>query len=343
MAAGRVSYAGLADWTARAFVRCGMEDDLARRGAETLVRSDARGIATHGVIRVKAYSDKLRAGQLRARPKTKAETVNGVMHFHADRGLGPAVATLAVDAAVERARETGSVITVMREIGHMAALGIYALRAAEAGMLCLVMQATPRVMGLPGTRVGAIGNNPFAFASPVPGGPPLVFDIASAAVARSNIVRAARASEPIPPGWALDADGRPTTDSKAALQGAQLPMAGHKGIGIAMMVECLAGSLSGIRPPAPDSPEGVGTPVSAAAFMLTINPALAAYGGGYAAHIADWIALYKNATGDGARYPGERAAKMEAECRAQGIALADVTAGDLVKIGADIGVKFDLC
>ena len=341
-AASLVPYDKLAFWVQEVFRRCGMEEDLARHGAETLVRADARGIGTHGVIRVKAYSEKLKAGSLKARPEVRFETVNGVLHCHAGRGLGPAVGKLAVEASIDRARETGAVITVAREIGHMAALGMYALRAAEAGMLCLVMQATPRVMGLPGTRVGAIGNNPFAFASPVPSGPPLVFDIASAAVARSRIARAADAGEPVPEGWALDAEGQPTTDAKAAMEGAQLPMAGHKGIGIAMMVECLAGSLSGVRPPAPDSPEGVGTPASAGVFMMTINPQLAAIGDGYAGHVDEWIALYKQASGRDARYPGERAAQREAESRANGMPLPPAVFRDLVTIGENIGLHFDL-
>ena len=332
----------LTDWVTRVFQFRGMDERLARYAAETLVRADARGVATHGVIRVKAYSDKLANGQLNARPRVRFANSHAVVHCHADRGLGPAVGVVVTDAMIERARDQGAAIAVIAEIGHLAALGIYALRAAEAGMVCLMMQATPRVMGLPGTRVGAIGNNPFAFASPMPDGPPLVFDIASAAVARSRIARAVRDGEAIPAGWALDAEGAPTTDASQAMQGAQLPMAGHKGIGIAMMVECLAGSLSGIRPPLPCSPEGVGTPSRAGAFMLMIDPRQTAVDNGYAAHVEEWIAAYKNASVAGARYPGERAAAMEAESRQHGIRLAAETRRDLVKIGMEIDLPFDL-
>jgi LDH2 family malate/lactate/ureidoglycolate dehydrogenase len=338
----RAPYAALVGWVERVFERCGMARELARLGAETLVRADARGIATHGVIRVRTYSDKLRSGSLNARPDVRFEAVHGVLHCHADRGLGPAVGNLVVDGTVRHAEETGAAIAVVRDIGHLAALGMLALRGAEAGMVCLVMQATPRVMGLPGTRGGAIGNNPFAFASPVPGGPPLVLDIASAAVAGARIARAARAGEPIPADWALDAEGRPTTDAAAAVHGAQQAMAGHKGIGIAMMVECLAGSLSGVRPPTADSPEGVGAPARTGAFVMTINPRLAAIGDGYAAHVAEWVEIYKTATGEGARYPGERAARMEAECRERGIPLAATTRSDLTKLGDEVGLPFDL-
>ena len=113
----RVAHDKLLAWVQEVFERCGMEADLARHGAETLVRSDARGIATHGVIRVKAYSDKLRAGSLKARPEVRFETAHGVLHCHAGCGLGAAVGKLAVDASIKRARDGGAVITILKDIG----------------------------------------------------------------------------------------------------------------------------------------------------------------------------------------------------------------------------------
>jgi LDH2 family malate/lactate/ureidoglycolate dehydrogenase len=109
-----------------------------------------------------------------------------------------------------------------------------------------------------------------------------------------------------------------------------------------MMVECLAGSLSGVRPPTADLPEGVGAPARMGAFVITIDPRLAAIGDGYAAHVAEWVELYKTATGQGARYPAERAARMEAECRERGIPLAAARRSDLAKVGKEIGLPFDL-
>ena len=330
----------LSDWTTAVFVGCGMEPTLAALGAESLVRAEGRGIATHGLIRVRTYAAKLRAGLLHPRPQINFEDSYGLVQVNADRGLGPAVGMVIADALISRAEATAAATAVIRDIGHLAALGMYALHCAERGMICLVLQATPRVMGMPGSRRGAIGNNPIAFASPMPAGPPLVLDIAAAEVARSRIARAARAGEAIPLGWGLDADGKPTTDAEAALQGAQLPMSGHKGLGIAMMVECLAGSLSGVRPPSPDSAEGVNAPSAAGAFMLVINPRLGAIGNGYFDHIEHWLADYRQASAEGARYPGERAAANEAAARANGVDLAQETLADLERLGAELGVPF---
>ncbi len=322
-------YDTLVHWTSAVFEGCGMAPAPARHGAETLVRAEARGIATHGLIRLKTYASQLLAGSLCARPDVRIDDTSGIIHIDAGRGLGPAFGVIAVDALIGRAGTEAAVLAVIKDIGHLAALGMYALRATEAGLICLVMQATPRVMALPGARGGAIGNNPFAFSSPMPNGPPLVFDIASAAVARSRIVRAAQHGETIPEGWGIDAEGRDTTDPSAALAGAQLPMAGHKGIGIAMMVECLAGSLSGVRPPAPESPEGIGAPAAAGAFMMVINPRLGAVGDGYFAHVAEWVSEYRTASARDTRYPGEAAARREAAARKGGLVVADTTRADL--------------
>ena len=338
----KASLPSLRRWVSAIFARCGMNDHLAALGAENLVRAEARGVSTHGLIRVKIYAGKMLSGELNARPSIRLDGTSGIMQVHADRGLGPAVGMHLVDKCMERASASGSVIAVIGGIGHMAALGIYALRTAEAGMLCLVMQATPRVMGMPGSRGGAIGNNPFAFGSPMPNGPPLVLDIASAAVARSRILRAAREGRAIPEGWGLDADGQPTTDAAMAMQGAQLPMAGYKGLGIAMMVECLAGSLSGIRPPKPNSAVGVNAPASVGAFMLVIDPRRAAIGDGYLAHVADWLHDYRRASGAAARYPGERAAVAEAEAVRDGIELSTERQAELTALGSELGVPFQM-
>ena len=240
--------AALSGWLARAFAACGLAPDAAGLAAQVLVRTNARGVETHGISRALVYVQKLQSGELTARPNVRYEDRAGVLHCHADSGLGQVVASRAVGEAIGRAATAGFVPMVIHDVGHLAALGMFALQAAEAGMIALVAQSTPPIMALPGSKRAAIGNNPLAFASPVAGGPPLVFDLAASGVARGNVLAAAREKREIPLGWAIDADGNPTTDPKAALSGAMLPMAGHKGIGLAMMVQCLAGSLSGALP-----------------------------------------------------------------------------------------------
>lgn len=333
-------YDGLVGWLQNVFAACGVKPDAARVAADTLVRTNARGVDTHGVARVLVYVQKLESGEINAAAKPRIETRHGVMHYYADGALGQSAGIEAIDAAVEQARSTASVTMIVHEIGHLAALGMFVLRAADAGMLAFLTQSTPPVMALPGSRGAAIGNNPLAFASPVAGGPPLVFDMAASGVARGNVLLAARAKRAIPEGWAIDGEGNPTTDANAALAGAMLPMAGHKGIGLAMLSECLAGSLSGVKPASMTGAKPGSAPARVGAYLSVINPELTAGRAAYDENIKGWIGHYKSVSGAAGRYPGERAADLEKTRRASGIPLPPETAADLVKVGEMCGVPF---
>lgn len=338
----RYAGAALTGWLARAFGSCGLGPEDAALAARVLVRTNARGIDTHGIARTLVYVQKLQAGELNPRPVVRYEERHGVVHCHADSGLGQVVATQAVEHAVRRAATSGFVPMVLHDVGHLAALGMFALQAAEAGMIAFVAQSTPPIMALPGSRGAAIGNNPLAFASPAPEGPPLVFDIAASGVARGNVLAAAREGREIPAGWAIDAEGNPTTDPKAALAGAMLPMAGHKGIGLAMMVECLAGSLSGSRPAAVTGAMPGSAPAKVGAFVFVANTELVAGRESYLSHMAAWLATYAAASGPEGRYPGQRAARLEAERGRDGISLTAGVIGDLRKVGELTGALFDV-
>jgi LDH2 family malate/lactate/ureidoglycolate dehydrogenase len=334
------SYDALIVWLQQVFAACGLASDAAKTAAATLVRTNARGIDTHGVTRVLVYVQKLKSGEINAAARPRLDDRHGVLHYHADGALGQSAGVAAVDAAVHAAGRQASVTMVVHEIGHLAALGMFVLRAAEAGMLALLTQSTPPVMGLAGAKGAAIGNNPLAFASPVAGLPPLVFDMAASGVARGNVVMAARAKRAIPEGWAIDEEGRPTTDADAALRGAMLPVAGHKGIGLAMMVECLAGSLSGAKPASMTGAKAGSAPARVGAFLTVINPELTTGRAAYDESMSAWIAQYKAASGADGRYPGERAAQLETERRRDGIPLPPETIADLVKVGEMCGVAF---
>lgn len=332
----------LSAWLARAFVGCGLEEGAAAVAARTLVRTNLRGVETHGVSRALVYVQKLQSGELNPRPAVRFEDSYGVLHCHADSGLGQVVGMQAIDAALARSAEAGFVPLILHDVGHLAALGMFVLRAAEAGMVAFISQSAPPTMALPGSRGAAIGNNPLAFATPVAGGPPLVFDIAVSGVARGNVLAAAREKRPIPADWAIDEEGRPTTDPQAALRGAMLPMAGHKGIGLAMMVECLAGSLAGARPPSVTGAKAGSAPARVGAFAFVANPELVAGRAAYDAHVAAWLDTYRKASGADARYPGERAAQLEARRSAEGVPLPDSVVAELTKIGELTKVPFDL-
>ena len=135
------SYDALIGWLQQVFAACGLESDAAKTAATTLVRTNARGIDTHGVTRVLVYAQKLKSGEINAAARPRLEDRHGVLHYHADGALGQSAGIAAVDTAVQAAGRQASVTMVVHEIGHLAALGMFVLRAAEAGMLALLAQS----------------------------------------------------------------------------------------------------------------------------------------------------------------------------------------------------------
>jgi LDH2 family malate/lactate/ureidoglycolate dehydrogenase len=331
----RVAAEALEAWAAAAFSTTGMPAEDSAAAAQVLVRSSLRGMDSHGVSRIPPYVKQLGAGDINPRPQHSGTTRDGTLFYACDGGLGQVVAMAAVRKAVKLAENRPVVPCFIEECGHLAAIGIFALAAAEAGMVALVCQSTKPWMALPGWQGRGIGNNPLGFAAPLAGRPPLVFDMAASVAARGAVVEAAREGTDIPAGWALDTDGLPTEDAAAALAGAMLPVGGYKGMGLAMLVEVLSASLVA-RNAAPDYQEKR----RPSAFLLVINPALTA-GTSFAANMDIWLERYLAAgSGEGARYPGARAAECEAERRAAGIPVAPALAGQLRALGEDLGIPF---
>ncbi|MQA80113.1 MAG: Ldh family oxidoreductase [Streptosporangiales bacterium] len=160
-------------------------------------------------------------------------------------GIGFVVATRAMGVAIEKARASGLAVVVVRNSNHLGAVGLYALAAAEAGFLGLATSNASPIMAAAGSRHKAVSNAPFAYAVPT-GLFPLVLDVAMSATAGMKVRLAAERGEEIPLGWVLDADGRATTDPGAYAAGGSLaPLGGHKGYGLALLTEVLAGALSG--------------------------------------------------------------------------------------------------
>ncbi|MEO8203942.1 MAG: Ldh family oxidoreductase, partial [Betaproteobacteria bacterium] len=236
--------ADLEKWTAAIFVRSGVPPADADMAALMMVRSDLRGWRTHGLSRTASYVQRLETGEFNPQPDMRHTLRGGAMVFEADGAMGHVAAPAAIASGLKQLKHQATVFIAVREIGHLGALGIHALTAAERGVFCMIGQHTPPLLAMQGFKRPAIGHNPLAFGCPVPGSDPLVFDMACSVAARGHILLAARDGQPIPEGWALDADGAPTTDAKRALDGPLLPAGGHKGIGMAMMIELLAGAFS---------------------------------------------------------------------------------------------------
>ena len=335
------SMATVTHWAATVLERAGVPQNDARITAEVLVRTDARGFRTHGLTRLRSYLDKLKSGEVATVARMTAEIRGSYGVVEANGALGQVAGIVAVDHAI-RATETQPLVSVtLREAGHLGALGVLVLRAAEAGRVALMLQATPPIITMPGVGGPMIGNNPFAIAAPRTHGPPIVVDMACSVAARGNIVMAARSGAPIPEGWAVDENGVPTTDANAALKGSLLAFGGHKGLGMSIIVELLAGSLSG-RPFESSLNKDGQIRVAAGnlnAMFIVFNPDLMIGRAAFDAHVTAWTTHFK-AAGDGARVPGERAHAAETAAKAEGLIYQADIANDLHCLGAEHGVPF---
>jgi (2R)-3-sulfolactate dehydrogenase (NADP+) len=200
-------------------------------------------------------------------------------------------------------------------------LGLTAERLADAGLVTLVFANTPSAMAPWGGSRALFGTNPIAFAAPIPAGPPLVVDLALSEVARGKIMAAAEAGQPIPPGWANDRDGRPTTDARAALAGTLLPAGGAKGAALALMVEVLAAALTGgsFAAEASSFLDANGPPPSTGQLVVTIDPSAFPGGAGFGERLTSLA--QDIATDGGARLPGSRRVARRREVANHGVAV----------------------
>jgi LDH2 family malate/lactate/ureidoglycolate dehydrogenase len=240
----------LRDWTCALVRRVGTPDDIAADVAEVLLASDLRGIASHGTARLPQYLKLVESGALdpAARP-TKEVGRPAIARFDAKNGWGHHAGRVATDDAIERARETGTAISVMRHANHFGIAGWYAMRVAQKGLIGLSLTNSAPVVAPTRARICLLGTNPIAFAAPAGRFGMLVLDMATSTVSRGRIEVAARRGETLPVGWAIGPDGSPATTPEVALRGALQPLGGaeetggYKGYGLALLVEVLTGIL----------------------------------------------------------------------------------------------------
>ncbi len=177
-----------------------------------------------------------------------------------------------------------------------------------------------------GGRSAVFGTNPIAFACPLPGRDPIVVDLSLSKVARGNVMAAAKKGEPIPEGWALDVDGKPTTDANVALAGTMVPLGDAKGTALALMVELLAGGLTGSNFAAEASSyfDAEGPPSMTGQFIIAMDPTV------FASGIERFAVLARSIEEqDGARLPGMRRYALRKHAAAEGIAVSDALLAEL--------------
>ena len=230
-----------------AFLANGGSPEQTRAVADTVTAAERDECKSHGLFRVPGYIASVRSGKVNAVAEPKVERLApGVVKVDGFNGFAPLALEVGREPLVELAREQGIAALAITNTHHFAALWPETEALAERGLVGFAFVAAMAYVAPAGGTKPLYGTNPMSFAWPRgEGRPPLVFDQASSASARGEIMIHQRDGHPLPEGWGIDADGNPTTDPAAALAGAQLPFGGYKGASIALMIELLAGALVG--------------------------------------------------------------------------------------------------
>lgn len=214
--------------------------------ARALIAAARDGQKGHGFSRIPSYAAQASSGKVNGYAEPTVERVSAAA-LRIDGGLG--FAYPAIDRAIAElpalAAETGIAAAAIHRSHHFGQAGAHVERLAERGLVALIFGNSPKAIAFWGGRKPMMGTNPVAFAAPLMGSPPLVIDLALSVAARGRIKAAEQTGEAIPEGWAMDAEGNPTTDPAAALAGSMVPVGGAKGAALVLMIEILSAALTG--------------------------------------------------------------------------------------------------
>ncbi len=224
----------------------GVNEAQAEILADCLVTADEYGVTSHGTAVLQSHIDRIKRGGYNLNPDLKVikETAAFVL-VDGDNAIGPVSAMFCLDYAVKKCRESGVFTVFARNNNTFGPAFYYSLKAAEQGCIAFVCSNSPAQMAPVGGVEKKLGTNPLAAVIPVPEGDPIIIDMATSAVAKSKFKEYKNECKPLPEGWALDKDGNPTTDPDEAMSGLVLPMAGFKGYALSMLIDVIAGALSG--------------------------------------------------------------------------------------------------
>lgn len=243
----RVTYDKLKNFCAKAMRKAGLDKEGSEIVAEVLATTDSWGTFTHGTRQLRKLLKNYGDGKMKLDASTELISEGpSYALFDGHRSMPIISSTLAMRTAIAKAKKTGIAIATVRDSGHFGAAGYYANLAARSGCFGLSMCNVDPGVAVPGSRGAVMGTNPFSYAAPLDGDKTVFLDIATSVVAATKVFRAQAKGESIPKDWLIDKDGRPTTDPTGyPQQGALQPMSGHKGYGLALMVEILTGVLGG--------------------------------------------------------------------------------------------------
>lgn len=339
-----IDHEALRTFAADCYVAMGVNDDAAQLVADTLVQADLWGHQSHGVMRLFWYAARIRSGATDANAAPLMDDGFGAITcMDGQGGLGQVVAHAAMNEAISLSKRHGIGAVAVRNSGHFGTAMYFTKMAADAGCVGFISTNASPAMAPWGGTEKRVGTNPWSWAAPAGRFPTMMLDIANTSVARGKLYLAKQRGEQIPDTWALDVDGKVTTDPAAGIAGTILPMAGHKGYAISTLMDVLSGVLTGSRfgssvvgPYVPTGESGVGHLVIA----IDINATRSI--GDFEADMERLITELKGTPRQPEVseifYPGELEALSDTSHRQDGIHLPDDTALQLREQAGDLKV-----
>ena len=306
------------------FRKAGLNAIQAGAVARVIVAGERDACKSHGIYRIEGALRTVKAGKVKpdAVPELLLTEGSAIVKVNARGGFANPAFELGVPALAERARKLGLAALVINDCTHFSALWPEVEALTEQGLAGLVMCPSYATVAPTGGNKPLLGTNPFAFGWPRKGASPYVFDFATSVAARGEIELHRRAGKKLPEGWAIDADGNPTIEPEAALEGAMLPFGGHKGSAIGTMIELLAGIMIGDLT-SPEVLDYLGTTTLSpfhGELIVAFSPeAFAAGRPGDPFARAEM--LFEAIVGQGARLPSQRRFTARAKSQADGVAL----------------------
>jgi LDH2 family malate/lactate/ureidoglycolate dehydrogenase len=335
-------------FSAAVYEQAGMPAADARLAADTLVQADLWGHQSHGVLRLSWYVARLRTGVMKAVTQPEIVVDAGALAVMDGRdGVGQVITARAAEEAIRRAKAHGIGAVAVRNSNHFGTAMYYTLMAPPAGCVAFLSTNASPAMAPWGGRRKTVGTNPWSIAAPAGRYAPMALDIANTGVARGKIYLARQKGLPIPLGWAINAEGEPTTDPSEAIAGIILPMAEHKGYAIATMMDVLSGVLTGSKfGPDVGGPYQTEKASGAGHLMIAVNiEAIQPLDEFHARmeRLVDELKSVPLAKGyDEILYPGEYEARNDARNRNGGIILPEDTLADLAKLAKESGLESKL-
>ncbi|MEX0761849.1 MAG: Ldh family oxidoreductase [Dehalococcoidia bacterium] len=341
----RVSQPELLELVTAIFKSSGMTDQDAHLLADTLVTADLEGVNSHGVLRVPEYCKKLTVDGVNpaGRPGTIRD-MGACMVIDGANSMGQIGMSFAMERVIERATDTGIAAAAIRGSNHSGAMSYYVRMAVEHDMIGIATTNALPTMAPIGGAERVLGINPVAYGIPAGDEHAIIYDAAFAGSAHGKLRVHAQKGLPIPEGWALDSDGQPTTDPVKAVNGLLMPIGGHKGAGMAMVMGILSSMLSGAAYGTElGNMEDGPRPGMDGHFVAAINIAAFEDINRFKSRVDKAIREIHNvkkAPGvDRTYFPGEPEAIKRKDYLANGIPLNPVTLGDIASTAKTMKVK----